>query len=361
MYDINLDFVSFDMLCLRTNEHFLILTGVKVLFRVSLVLFKYALGRPEQLVECPTLYEIMEQLRHLPAECLQEEVLCHEVSAIKVVVSEEDQLSGFKDRSRPSCKCTLAFFLPGSTAISPMFLCHVPSCYSAMFLCLVPPGSYALYNHVPLPCFMFICHVPPCFFAMFTVLCHDPPRSSVMFHHVPLLCSTAFLHIPSFLSHVLSCSSAIFHHVHLAHSTVFLSCSTMFLHHVPPVPPPCSTTFLPCSSACDFPSASATWNGNTNIRWRRDARVRRRTVTETRGRRRRRREQDSRMKADPSPVCESFQYTSRVLWLPCCCLLDGRMKADPEPNGLRMAALWLPCSCFLDKQMTADPPSNNSV
>ena len=72
--------------------------GVKVLFRVSLVLFKYALGRPEQLVECPTLYEIMEQLRHLPPECLQEEVLCHEVCAVKELLSKEYQLGGFKGR-----------------------------------------------------------------------------------------------------------------------------------------------------------------------------------------------------------------------------------------------------------------------
>lgn len=62
--------------------------GVKVLFRISLVLFKYALSRPEQILECPTLYEIMERLRHLPVECLQEEFLCYE--CVRLPISERD-------------------------------------------------------------------------------------------------------------------------------------------------------------------------------------------------------------------------------------------------------------------------------
>jgi len=53
--------------------------GVKVMFRVALVLFKFTLGRPEQLGECPTLYETMDRIRHIPQEYMQEEFLSREV------------------------------------------------------------------------------------------------------------------------------------------------------------------------------------------------------------------------------------------------------------------------------------------
>ena len=58
--------------------HF-IFVGVKVMFKVGLVLFKFTLGRPDQLAECPSLYEIIETLRHLPTELLEEEFLAREV------------------------------------------------------------------------------------------------------------------------------------------------------------------------------------------------------------------------------------------------------------------------------------------
>ena len=53
--------------------------GVKVMFRVALVLFKFTLGRPDVLVECQGLYETMEKLRHLPPDILKDDFICREV------------------------------------------------------------------------------------------------------------------------------------------------------------------------------------------------------------------------------------------------------------------------------------------
>jgi len=53
--------------------------GVKVMFRIALVLFKHVLSRPEQLAECPSMYETMEKLRKIPATYMQEEFLVQEV------------------------------------------------------------------------------------------------------------------------------------------------------------------------------------------------------------------------------------------------------------------------------------------
>jgi len=60
--------------------------GVKVMFRIALVLFKHVLGRPEQLAECPSMYETMEKLRKIPAAYMQEEFLSQEVCSF--VLSE---------------------------------------------------------------------------------------------------------------------------------------------------------------------------------------------------------------------------------------------------------------------------------
>ena len=54
------------------------------MFRVALVLFKNILGRPDQLAECPGLYETMEKIRNIPAEYMQEDFLIREVSAESV-------------------------------------------------------------------------------------------------------------------------------------------------------------------------------------------------------------------------------------------------------------------------------------
>ncbi|KAK2164928.1 hypothetical protein LSH36_57g01030 [Paralvinella palmiformis] len=62
--------------------------GVKVMFRVALVLFKFTLGRPEQLGECPTLYETMDRIRHIPQEYMQEEFLSRE--CVRLSINERD-------------------------------------------------------------------------------------------------------------------------------------------------------------------------------------------------------------------------------------------------------------------------------
>jgi len=49
------------------------------MFRIALVLFKHVLGRPDQLAECPTMYETMEKLRKIPASYMEEEFLVQEV------------------------------------------------------------------------------------------------------------------------------------------------------------------------------------------------------------------------------------------------------------------------------------------
>lgn len=53
--------------------------GVKVMFRVALVIFRSVLGRSEQLAACPGLYETMEVIRHIPPQYLQEDYLIREV------------------------------------------------------------------------------------------------------------------------------------------------------------------------------------------------------------------------------------------------------------------------------------------
>ncbi|KFD55474.1 hypothetical protein M513_03526 [Trichuris suis] len=49
--------------------------GVKVLFKVAIVLFKYGLNSHRQLQKFPTMYETVERLRNLPAEIMQEDFL----------------------------------------------------------------------------------------------------------------------------------------------------------------------------------------------------------------------------------------------------------------------------------------------
>ncbi len=61
---------------------FLTFSGVKVMFRVALVLFKFTLGKPEHLIDCPTIYETLEKIRNLPPEIMREEFLAREVSNI---------------------------------------------------------------------------------------------------------------------------------------------------------------------------------------------------------------------------------------------------------------------------------------
>jgi len=61
--------------------------GVKVLFRVALVLLKYALPRKVRR-KCPSMYETLEVLKHLPAEIVTEQFLIPQV--LRLDVTEED-------------------------------------------------------------------------------------------------------------------------------------------------------------------------------------------------------------------------------------------------------------------------------
>lgn len=54
-------------------------TGVKIIFRVGLVLLKHALGSPEKLKACQGQYETIEQLRSLSPKIMQEAFLVQEV------------------------------------------------------------------------------------------------------------------------------------------------------------------------------------------------------------------------------------------------------------------------------------------
>lgn len=62
--------------------------GVKILFRVGLVLLKFTLGSREKLKNCQGLYETMEQLKAIPPQYLQEGFLVQEI--IELSVSERD-------------------------------------------------------------------------------------------------------------------------------------------------------------------------------------------------------------------------------------------------------------------------------
>ena len=66
------------------NFHGSPFAGVKVLFRVALVLSKSVLGKPEQIQECPSMYETLEKFRHLPSEILHEEYLIREVRQLSI-------------------------------------------------------------------------------------------------------------------------------------------------------------------------------------------------------------------------------------------------------------------------------------
>lgn len=66
---------SLQLLLISTSS----ITGVKVLFKVGLVLLKYSFTRPKAMKECPTMYESMELLRHLHPSITEENALVSRV------------------------------------------------------------------------------------------------------------------------------------------------------------------------------------------------------------------------------------------------------------------------------------------
>ncbi|XP_026061699.1 TBC1 domain family member 10A-like [Carassius auratus] len=61
--------------------------GVKIVFRVGLVLLKQMLGSVDKLRELQGMYETMERLRNIPPESIREEVLVQEVVSLSVTES----------------------------------------------------------------------------------------------------------------------------------------------------------------------------------------------------------------------------------------------------------------------------------
>lgn len=57
----------------------ILFSGVKILFRVGLVLLKCILGSQEKLKTCQGLYETMEHLRAIPPQYMRESFLVREV------------------------------------------------------------------------------------------------------------------------------------------------------------------------------------------------------------------------------------------------------------------------------------------
>ncbi|XP_062342109.1 TBC1 domain family member 10B-like [Osmerus eperlanus] len=58
--------------------------GVKIVFRVGLVLLKQMLGSVDKLRELQGMYETMERLRNIPPESIREDLLVHEVVSMEV-------------------------------------------------------------------------------------------------------------------------------------------------------------------------------------------------------------------------------------------------------------------------------------
>lgn len=55
------------------------IVGVKIVFRVGLVLLKQMLGSVDKLRELQGMYETMERLRNISPDTIREDLLVHEV------------------------------------------------------------------------------------------------------------------------------------------------------------------------------------------------------------------------------------------------------------------------------------------
>lgn len=64
----------------------MLFSGVKIVFRVGLVLLKCMLGSQEKLKACQGLYETMELLRAIQPQYMQEGFLVHEVQLYMIRV-----------------------------------------------------------------------------------------------------------------------------------------------------------------------------------------------------------------------------------------------------------------------------------
>lgn len=62
--------------------------GVKIVFKVALVVIKFSLGRQGVLKKCPTMYETLEVLRNPPQAVMEEEFVVHQMNRLNL--TEED-------------------------------------------------------------------------------------------------------------------------------------------------------------------------------------------------------------------------------------------------------------------------------
>ncbi|XP_071094211.1 TBC1 domain family member 10B-like [Haliotis cracherodii] len=62
--------------------------GVKVMFRIALVLIKMTLSGGDKLAECTSFYETLEKLRNIPMDAFDEETLARE--SLKLNINERD-------------------------------------------------------------------------------------------------------------------------------------------------------------------------------------------------------------------------------------------------------------------------------
>ncbi|XP_063220448.1 TBC1 domain family member whacked [Bacillus rossius redtenbacheri] len=62
--------------------------GVKIIFKVALILLKFSLGQTGVMKKCPTMYETLEVLRNPPQEIMEERFLVTQI--LRVNLTEED-------------------------------------------------------------------------------------------------------------------------------------------------------------------------------------------------------------------------------------------------------------------------------
>jgi hypothetical protein len=68
---------------LRVWDSFLC-EGVKILFRVGLILLKYTLGRQGVLKQCPSMYETLAMLKNLPNYVTHEQFLVVQIQRLEI-------------------------------------------------------------------------------------------------------------------------------------------------------------------------------------------------------------------------------------------------------------------------------------
>ncbi|XP_070571936.1 TBC1 domain family member 10B-like [Ptychodera flava] len=79
--------------------------GVKVMFRIALVLFRYTLGRADQLAKSQGLYETMDRLRNIPDGVMEEEFLVRESLRLRITerdMEKEHAVQLSKRRAKPN-------------------------------------------------------------------------------------------------------------------------------------------------------------------------------------------------------------------------------------------------------------------